>query len=84
MVKPKNSVHKSGSAVPAFASGLGMTLEPIKAKTTNSSNDKVNYNFVIILILLLHVNYADVSIICKFKRFLGIMYAECPPLLSNL
>ena len=67
MVKPKNNVHKSGMAVPAFASGLGMTLEPIKAKTTNSSNEKVNYNFVVILILLLHVNYADVSIICKLR-----------------
>ena len=66
MVKPKNSVHKSGSAVPAFASGLGMTLEPIKAKTTNSSNEKVNC-FVVVLILLLHVNYADVSIICKLR-----------------
>ena len=52
-------------AVPAFASGLGMTLEPIKAKSTN--NEKVNYFVTIQLILLLHVNYADVSIICKLR-----------------
>lgn len=40
VVKPKNNVHKSGMAVPAFASGLGMTLEPIKAKSTNNEKDQ--------------------------------------------